>query len=104
MHVNDEIVVFYAVKTLENITAQSQSAGARFATPESATYLLQIFMGLMSPGGSSIPLYQNESLRTSAAVALSHVCRLQPKLFTHIFNKITPRYFIYTLSEGQPRV
>jgi serine/threonine-protein kinase ULK4 len=44
--VSDETVVFYAVKTLENITAQSNSAGGRFATVESANYLLQIFLGL----------------------------------------------------------
>lgn len=61
-------------------------------------------MGVFSQGAAQVPLYQNESLRTSAAVALSHVCRLAPKLFSHIFNKITPRYFVYTLSEGQPRV
>jgi hypothetical protein len=37
-------------------------------------------------------------------VALSHICRLQPKLFPLIFNKITPRLFCYTLTEGTPRV
>ena len=46
----------------------------------------------------------NEHLRTSAAVALSHIVRLQPKLFPLIFNKITPRLFCYTLTEGSPRV
>jgi len=45
---SDEIVVFYAVKTLENITAQSNSAGGRFATIESVNNLLQIFMGMFS--------------------------------------------------------
>ena len=45
----DETVVFYAVKTLENITAQSNSAGGRFATVESANYLLQIFLGIHTP-------------------------------------------------------
>ena len=37
---SDETVIFYAVKTLENITAQSNSAGGRFATVESTNYLL----------------------------------------------------------------
>ncbi len=45
----DQTVVFYAVKTLENITAQSNSAGGRFATVESANYLLQIFLGIHTP-------------------------------------------------------
>lgn len=73
---SDETVIFYAVKTLENITAQSNSAGGRFATVESANYLLQLFLGIHTPGGSQVPLFCNENLRTSAAVALSHICRL----------------------------
>lgn len=101
---NDETVVFYAVKTLENITAQSNSAGGRFASVESANYLLQIFLGIHTPGGNQIMAFNNENLRTSAAVALSHICRLQPKLFPLVFNKVTPRLFCYTLSEGQARV
>ena len=100
----DETVIFYAVKTLENITAQSNSAGGRFATVESTNYLLQIFLGLHTPGGQAVPLFVNENLRTSAAVALSHICRLQPKLFPLVFNKITPRLFCYTLAEGSARV
>jgi hypothetical protein len=33
----DETVRFYASKTLENITAQSNSAGERFATSDAVT-------------------------------------------------------------------
>ncbi len=51
-----------------------------------------------------MPLYLNENLRTSAAVALSHIVRLQPKLFTLVFNRITAKLFCYTLTEGTPRV
>lgn len=40
----DETVRFYACKTLENIAAQSTSAGHKFATLESLTYLLAIFL------------------------------------------------------------
>ncbi len=40
----DEIVRFYAAKTIENITAQSNSAGHRFATLEAINYLLSIFL------------------------------------------------------------
>jgi len=97
----DETVIFYAVKTLENITAQSNSAGGKFAGVESSNHLLSIFLGAHSGGaGASLPLFQNENLRTSAAVALSHICRLQPKLFSLFFNKITPKFFCYTLAEG----
>jgi serine/threonine-protein kinase ULK4 len=81
----DEVVRFYASKTLENITAQSVSAGDRFATVEAANYLLTLFL-------SNTP---NENLKISAAAALSHICRLQPKLFNIIFQKITPKGFCY---------
>lgn len=39
----DETVRFYACKTLENITAQSISAGYQFATLKVATQLLNIY-------------------------------------------------------------
>jgi hypothetical protein len=87
----DETVRFYASKTLENITAQSNSAGDRFASVEAVNYLLHIFL---SPAGI------NENFRTSAAVALSHICKLQPRLFPMIFNKVTAKHFCYTLTEG----
>jgi hypothetical protein len=40
----DETVRFYACKTLENITAQSNSAGDRFASVEAINFLLAIFL------------------------------------------------------------
>lgn len=88
----DETVRFYACKTLENITAQSNSAGDRFASTDSINFILAIFL--------SPPLQVNENMRTSAAVALSHICKLKPHLFAQIFNKITPKIFCYTLIEG----
>ncbi len=89
----DVIVRFYACKTLENITAQSNSAGDRFATPEAVNQLLEIFL-------ASPPMVLNENMRISAAVALSHTCKLQPLLFPQILNRITPKMFFFTLTEG----
>lgn len=43
-------------------------------------------------------------MKISAAVALSHICKLNPLLFASIFTKIKPAYFCYTLAEGQSRV
>jgi hypothetical protein len=43
-------------------------------------------------------------MKISAAVALSHICKLNPELFPIVFEKITPKYFCYTLTEGQSRV
>jgi len=41
---SDEIVRFYACKTLENICAQSNSAGQKFTTLETINHLLAIFL------------------------------------------------------------
>jgi hypothetical protein len=46
----------------------------------------------------------NESMRTSAAVALSHICKLNPSLFGVVFEKISPRKFCETIAEGTNRV
>jgi len=46
----------------------------------------------------------NENMRTSAAVALSHICKLNPSLFPIVFDKISSKVFCYTLAEGQSRV
>lgn len=45
-----------------------------------------------------------EAIRTSAAVALSHLCRLKPQLFTVVFERLTPALFCSTLTDGSPRV
>jgi serine/threonine-protein kinase ULK4 len=40
----DEVVRFYSCKTLENICAQSNSAGHKFTTLETINHLLAIFL------------------------------------------------------------
>lgn len=47
-----------------------------------------------------------EGIRISAAIALSHICKLNPKLFPVIFETITPQRFCETLmhGNGQSRV
>jgi hypothetical protein len=45
-----------------------------------------------------------ESLRTSAAVALSHIVRLTPSLFGVVLEKITLAVFCQLLIEGTSRV
>jgi hypothetical protein len=89
----DDIVRFYACKTLENISAQSISAGHKFATLETANHLLGV-----------IATAKNENFKTSACVALSHVCKLNASLFPIAFEKITCKAFCAMLSDGQPRV
>ena len=45
----DQIVRFYACKTLENICAQSTSAGHRFANIKTVQQVLNIFMMEIDP-------------------------------------------------------
>ena len=75
---NDEVIKFYATKTVENITAQSMIAGVLFATLDIAAALLGIFNST-----------QNEPLKISAAVSISHVCKLNSTIFPTIFESIT---------------
>lgn len=60
--VEDETVKFYACKAIENITAQSQSAGYLLATKKTCKCLIEAFIN----GGK-------QSYITTAAVALSHI-------------------------------
>lgn len=124
----DNIVRFYACKTLENICAQSTSAGHRFATPSTVQHVLNIFLmekeephmgtGRLASalGGHSFSddleadqpqdqpsqsyLQWFEGIKISAAIALSHICKLNPQLFPVIFETITPTRFCETLLHG----
>ena len=109
----DQIVRFYACKTLENICAQSTSAGHRFANQKTVQRVLGIFMMEMNEPDiehqeadqqSYVQWY--EGIRISAAIALSHMCKLNPQLFPVIFQTITPTRFCETLmyGNGQSRV
>jgi hypothetical protein len=74
----EEIVRFYACKTVENITAQSISAGCHFATLEVGTQLLNIYHTT-----------KNENFKISAAVSISHICKLNTTLFPTIYESLT---------------
>jgi len=89
----DETVRFYACKTIENITAQSISAGCNFATLEVATLLLNIYHTT-----------KNEVFKTSAAVSISHICKLNTTLFPTIFESLTCKQFSTALLDGPPRI
>lgn len=89
----DETVRFYACKTLENITAQSISAGYQFATLKVATLLLNIYHS-----------QTNEIFKTSAAVSISHICKLNTTLFPTIFESIGAKNFSIALQEAPVRI
>jgi serine/threonine-protein kinase ULK4 len=90
---NDEVSKHYAVKTIENITAQSMSAGILFATLDIATELLGIY-------NSST----NEGLRISAAISVSHICKLNQIIFPTIFESMTCKQYCVTLCDGPARI
>lgn len=89
----DEVVRFYACKTVENITAQSISAGCSFATLKVAALLMNIYHTVT-----------NEPLKISAAVTISHICKLNTTLFPTIFESLTIKNFSIALLEGIPRI
>ena len=89
----DEIVKFYAWKTIENITAQSMSAGHLFATTATWKWLLDAFLNS-----------NKESYIITAAVALSHICKLNPSLFNYVIEYIPLEDIWRVLTESQSRI
>lgn len=89
----EETARFYACKTIENITAQSISAGCNFATLEVGTLLLNIYHTT-----------KNEQFKVSAAVSISHICKLNTTLFPTIFESLTCKQFSLALLEGNARI
>ena len=89
----DEIVRFYACKTIENITAQSISAGCSFANLEVVTLLFHIYNTVTE-----------EAFRVSAAVSISHICKLNTTLFPTIFTSLTSKNFSKALLDGTQRI
>lgn len=81
---SDRIVRFYACKTLENICAQSTSAGHRFAKGSTVKHLLAIYLmefdEYEEEQQDEACTYSSwfEGIRQSAAIALSHICKLNP--------------------------
>ena len=84
---------FYACKTIENITAQSISAGCSFANLDVVTLLFHVYNTVT-----------DEMFRISAAVSISHICKLNTTLFPTIFTSLTSRNFALALQDGAPRI
>ena len=89
----DEAVRFYACKTIENISAQSQRAGSRFSTNEVMSIMLSIY---------STSKY--ESFRCSASVVLSHIIRLNNTLIQSFLDKFPIKQISSAIGDEQPRI
>jgi len=87
----DEIVRFYASKTIENITALSISTGFKFATLDVATLLLNAFYTT-----------QIEAFKISAGVSISHICKLNNAIFQTMIESMTCKKFCNFLIEAHP--
>eukprot|EP00743_Colponemidia_sp_Colp-15_P010085 GILK01011076.1.p1 GENE.GILK01011076.1~~GILK01011076.1.p1 ORF type:complete len:1302 (+),score=266.67 GILK01011076.1:471-3908(+) len=72
----DETVRHYAAKTVENIASQSVEHSTKFAVPEIISVLQHI-----------IATTKNEVFRSTAATALSHLCRNNPSVFVTLCEK-----------------
>ena len=89
----DEIVRFYASKTIENITALSIRIGFKFATLDVSTLLLNAFYTT-----------QIEAFKISAGVSISHICKLNDAIFPTLFESITCKKFCNILIDSHPRI
>ena len=90
---DDEALRFYACKTIENICAQSQKAGIKFSVPE----VLTNFIGIYASS-------KHECFRTAAAVAISHIIRLNLSLIPIFCEKFPAKTLITALIEEQSRI
>lgn len=89
---DEEILRFYACKTIENICAQSKKAGLKFAVSEIASHLISILL-----------TSKLENFRCSAIVALSHILRLNPSQNNLVIEKLAIKTVTSKLTEELPR-
>lgn len=89
----DEIVKFYAAKTIENITSQSVTTGVKFANSEVLVLLLQVFLTT-----------KNEALKTCASVCLNHICKINGSLSLILLDKLTFKQIVLVFLDGLQRV
>lgn len=75
---DDEIIKFYVVKTIENISALTQISKLYFTKDE------RFLLNLVAVVNST----KNNDLKVSAIYSISHIIRLEPKLFKIFIEKV----------------
>ncbi|EAS06928.2 Serine/Threonine kinase domain protein (macronuclear) [Tetrahymena thermophila SB210] len=73
----DELVKYYACKTIENITAQSVETGQQFANPETCLAMAGLYLSST-----------NEGLKQSAMISLQHMTMLNNSLTDVVLNSL----------------
>ena len=89
----DETVRYYACKAVENIAAQSSSAGHLLANSATCKLLLDVFLN-----------GEKESFANTGAIALGHLVKINPSLFDYILDIITSTDLCRILTESNARV
>ena len=89
----DEALRFYACKTIENICAQSSKAGVKFSVAEVLLNYIGIYLSS-----------KHDSFKASAAVAISHIVRLNLSLVSLFCEKFPVKVLVSAVVEEQPRI
>ena len=89
----DELTQLYAVKTIDNIAAQSEEYAKKFATSEVFHYLYLLVRDS-----------KNDSLRAAAASALPRLCRHNRALTSTAYEKATISSLVALLADANVRV
>ena len=89
----DEIVKFFAAKTIENITSQSITTGVKFANLDTMVLLLQIFLTT-----------KNEGLKVCTGICLNNLCKINMNLALALLEKISFKQMVLIFLDGLQRI
>lgn len=89
---NDECVRFYACKTIENITAQSNTGGAKFVNID----IMNLFISIYSST-------KNDHFRTCVIAALGNFAKINPKIAIKIIEGIGFKIIISNIIDSPSR-
>lgn len=90
----DEVVVHYAIKTIENIVCKSKPGGAgeKFCFPEFVKVTLKIYK-----------TSKHQGIRNSAIVCLSSVCLLAPKFIREVMGSLEIKNVFAQVSDSEKK-
>lgn len=89
----DEVIKFYAVKSIENISALTSVAEMYFANSNFISAVIEIYL-----------ISKLHELRISAIYTVSHLIRLNPKLFEVLISKISFKVFLAKFINEVPKI
>jgi len=84
----DEIIKFYMIKTVENITAQSVKIGNTFANENTVKNVLKLMNGC-----------KNDNIKNTCIVVLGHICRVNYECIYHVYDSLKIKGLISLFTE-----